>query len=54
MRRLLRKGDPCPCCGNPIPTDDEATLGLLTVLAERMGLPVPPAALSEETSNVRS
>ena len=43
MRRLLKKGDPCPCCGNPIPTDDEVTLGLLTVLAERMGLPLPAA-----------
>ena len=43
MRRKLRKGDPCPCCGNPTPTDNEITLDLLTLLAERMGLPLPAA-----------
>ena len=42
MRRLLRKGDPCPCCGSPIPTDNEVTLAFLTILAEKKGLPLPP------------
>ena len=43
MIRLLQQGDPCPFCGAPIPTDDLVTLELLSVLAERMGLPMPAA-----------
>ena len=47
MNRRLRKGDPCPCCGNLLPTDNEVTLDLLTILAEKMGLPLPAAPLEE-------
>lgn len=43
MTRLLQQGDPCPFCGAPIPPDDLATLELLTILAEKMGLPLPAA-----------
>lgn len=43
MIRLLQEGNPCPFCGAPIPTDDLVTLELLSVLAERMGLPMPAA-----------
>ena len=28
--RRLRRGDPCPCCGQPIETDDPDVLALLT------------------------
>lgn len=34
MRRLLRPGDPCPCCGNPIRATDEQVLLCLTRIAE--------------------
>ena len=27
---LLKKGDKCPCCGNPIPTDDPYRLAILS------------------------
>ncbi len=30
---MLRKGDPCPCCGMPIPTDDPMILKILTDIA---------------------
>lgn len=29
----LRKGDVCPCCGEPIQTDDEETLAKLAEFA---------------------
>lgn len=32
--KLLKKGDPCPCCGRPIPTDDPERLLVLSWLAE--------------------
>ena len=43
MRRKLKKGDACPLCGNPLIDADEVTLDLLTLLAEKMGLPLPVA-----------
>lgn len=27
---MLKQGDPCPCCGQPIKTSDPYTLALLT------------------------
>lgn len=32
---MLRPGDPCPCCGQPIKTKDPAILALLTYIQER-------------------
>lgn len=32
---MLRTGDPCPCCGQPIKTKDPEILELLTYLNER-------------------
>ena len=32
-RKYLIPGDPCPCCGQPIVTDDPMVLDLLTVIA---------------------
>ena len=28
--KMLKQGDPCPCCGQPIKTTDPAMLALLT------------------------
>ena len=28
--KMLRPGDPCPCCGQPIKTTDPAILAMLT------------------------
>ena len=33
-RRILRPGDPCPCCGQPISATDEQVLLCLTRIAE--------------------
>lgn len=33
---MLRTGDPCPCCGQPIKTTDPALLRLLTLMREVM------------------
>lgn len=38
MQRL-NTGDPCPCCGNPIPLTDPEALETLTRVCEMMGLP---------------
>lgn len=32
---MLKPGDPCPCCGQPIKTKDPDILELLTYLNER-------------------
>lgn len=37
--RVLKTGDPCPCCGKPIPMTDPDALRLLAVLADVLGLP---------------
>ena len=29
---MLKTGDPCPCCGQPIKTNDPAILSLLTYI----------------------
>lgn len=39
MMKLLQQGDPCPCCGQPIKTDDPDVLQLLTAISERRCLP---------------
>lgn len=31
---MLKTGDPCPCCGEPIKTDDPFLLKILTDIAE--------------------
>ena len=31
---MLKQGDICPCCGNPIATDDPRALMILTEIAE--------------------
>ena len=31
--KILKPGDPCPCCGNPIKTTDLDDLYVLSVLA---------------------
>ena len=36
---ILKTGDPCPCCGQPIQTTDPITLGLLTVVKDMFGPP---------------
>lgn len=33
---MLKPGDPCPCCGNPIKTTDEADLQMLSYVADWM------------------
>ena len=37
--KILKPGDPCPCCGQPIKTRDPAILELLTLIAERRYFP---------------
>jgi len=32
--KILHKGDPCPCCGSPILTDDPERLLVLSWLAQ--------------------
>lgn len=46
--RVLKTGDPCPCCGRPIKLTDPEALRLLAMLADLMGLPEEPAAREGE------
>ena len=41
MTKPLKNGDPCPCCGQPIQTDDPGLLVALTWLAELLGAARP-------------
>lgn len=36
--RILNTGEPCPCCGQPIPLTDDLHLLLLTSQCVLMGL----------------
>lgn len=47
--RILKTGDPCPCCGQPIPLTDPSALRLLTLTADLLGLPDHPAAPEVES-----
>ena len=33
--KMLKTGDPCPCCGQPIKTKDPDMLALLTYIRDR-------------------
>ncbi len=37
--KLLKQGDPCPCCGQPIKSDNRDVLLLLSWVAARGRLP---------------
>ena len=37
--RQYKKGDPCPCCGQPIKTDDPEVLALLGWIGDHRRLP---------------
>lgn len=34
--KMLKTGDKCPCCGQPIVTEDERVLLILSEIAEEM------------------
>lgn len=36
IHNMLRTGDPCPCCGQPIKTTDPVLLRLLTAIRDEM------------------
>ena len=36
--RILKTGDPCPCCGLPIRLTDPDALRLLSLTADMLGL----------------
>lgn len=38
MGKLLKPGDPCPCCGRPIKTSDPEKLMLLSWISQLMAL----------------
>ena len=48
MPNMLRTGDPCPCCGQPIKTTDPVLLRLLTCIRDVMG---PEPRTKKETAN---
>lgn len=39
--RILKTGDPCPFCGQPIRTEDPQALRLLAAVADIVGFPDP-------------
>ena len=38
---MLQTGDPCPCCGRPIKSEDPEVLALLTLIRDSMALAEP-------------
>lgn len=38
---ILKTGDPCPCCGKPIKSDDQDVLLLLSWIQHHQRLPSP-------------
>ena len=53
--QILQPGDPCPCCGQPIKTDDPEKLWLLTVIAMQMEErgAYPPCASAPQREQVQ-
>ena len=49
LMRVLKTGDPCPCCGKPIPLTDPDALRLLAMLADVLGLPDGAEDLTNHT-----
>ena len=47
MPNILRTGDPCPCCGQPIKTTDPFLLRLLTCIRDAMG-PDPRTKMEDD------
>lgn len=50
MTKLLRPGDPCPCCGEPIKTKDPDTLLLLSLIRDNIKY---RAAVADAIAEVR-
>lgn len=46
--RVLKTGDPCPCCGRPIKLTNPESLAMLAFLADMLGLPEFPAGGKRE------
>ena len=46
--RILRTGDPCPCCGQPIRLTQPEALRLLGIVADMLGLPCEAAPAGGE------
>lgn len=44
---ILRPGDPCPCCGQPIKTTDPVLLRLLTCIRDAIG-PEPRTKMEDD------
>lgn len=47
--RVLKIGDPCPCCDKPILLTDPDALRLLAMLADVLGLPDESDDLTNHT-----
>lgn len=53
--KLLKPGDPCPCCGRPIKTRDPERLALLTWISRKARFPTAEEirALREEIADAQ-
>lgn len=49
--RILKTGEPCPCCGQPIPLTDDLQLLLLTSECVLLGLLSPEWLDAEDADN---
>ncbi len=47
--RILKTGDPCPCCGMPIKLTDPDALRMLAIIADMLGLPEAGKGQIKET-----
>ena len=54
MTNPLINGDPCPCCGQPIQTDDPVMLVALTYIAELLGAVRPGDATTDRKGGFES
>lgn len=43
--KILKTGDPCPCCGKPIQSRDNDVLMMLSWVADKRRLPTPEEAV---------
>lgn len=50
--RILKTGDPCPCCGQPILLTDPAALRLLAAVADIAGFPDPKKEAPDDGNEI--
>ena len=51
---ILKTGDPCPCCGQPILLTDPDALRMLAAITDIAGFPAPEKEAPDDGNEIHS